>query len=44
MKTEIQKVLARKPHAIRTYYNHTGKRDKDGKPIFEMLSIHGLHN
>lgn len=37
MKTS--KVFGRKPNGIGTYYNHTGKRDKDGKPIFEILTF-----
>lgn len=36
--TGLKKVLARKPHDVRTYYNRTGRRDKDGKPIFEILT------
>jgi len=38
-KTDFKKVLAREPEAIRPYYNRTGRRDKDGKPIFEILTL-----
>jgi len=33
------KVFGRKPNGIGTYYNKTGKRDKDNKPIFEVLTV-----
>lgn len=33
------KVFARKPNDVGTYYNRTGKKDKDGKAIFETLNV-----
>ena len=38
-KTGIKKVLGREPHDVRNYYNRTGRRDKDGKPVFEVLTM-----
>lgn len=38
-KTSFQKTLGRESKVIRTYYNKTGRRDKDGKPIFETLQL-----
>lgn len=38
-KTGIKKVLGRDVHEVIPYYNRTGKRDQDGKPIFEKLTV-----
>jgi hypothetical protein len=39
MKTGMQKVLGRQSYEVRPFYNRTGKRDKDGKVIFEVLTL-----
>jgi hypothetical protein len=39
MKTGMQKVIGRQSYEVRPYYNRTGKRDKDGKMIFEVLTL-----
>lgn len=39
MKTGMQKVIGRDSYEVRNYYNRTGKRDKDGKVIFEVLTL-----
>ena len=35
----MKKVLGRDSYEVRNYYNRTGKIDKDGKVIFEVLSL-----
>lgn len=39
MKTGFKKVLGRQDYEIRHFYNRTGKRDKDNKVIFEVLTV-----
>lgn len=38
-KTKLDKVIGRTDYEVREYRNRTGKRDKDGKVIFEILSF-----
>ncbi len=38
-KTGFVKTLGRDVRNVIPYYNRTGKRDQDGKPIFERLTV-----
>ena len=38
-KTGLGKVIGRNPNNISVFYNRTGKRDKDGRMLFEVLSV-----